>query len=43
MPCISFIIGSRGLIYEEILWEIVCPKSLVGVRFDFAPLIQGQI
>ena len=39
---ISLIIGPRGLECETNLKEIMCCESSDVVRFDFAPLLQGQ-
>ena len=38
---ISLIIGRRGFGCEDELWEILCPKSFTGFRFDLGSLLQG--
>ena len=41
MAYISLVIGCRGFACEDNLWEIMCPKFFVGLRFDLWYLLQG--
>ena len=43
MAYISLIIGRRGFAGKDDLWEIICPKSYGGVKFDLGPLLQGRM
>ena len=43
MAYISLIIGRRDFGGKDDLWEIICPESYGGVRFDLGPLLKGRM
>ena len=43
MDYISPIIGHTGFGCEDNSWDIMCPESFAGVRFDLRSLLQGQM